>query len=82
LSDEELEEKIQRDKEAIQRIHESMDLSYKASFPESSVVSTQRVVCRYKEGEIHNAIILIYGDGTTKVKCPGNCWDCEYKEDD
>ena len=45
---------------------------------EPRVVSTETVVCRAKRGEIHTALLLIHEDGTTGVKCPGNCSDCEY----
>jgi hypothetical protein len=47
---------------------------------EPKVASTEKVVCRAKMGEIHNAILLIYEDGTIKVKCSGECYDCEYED--
>ena len=47
-------------------------------YREPKVVSTEKVVCRARRGEVHTALLLIYDDKTIGVKCPGRCSDCEY----
>lgn len=43
------------------------------------VVSTEKVTCYVKKGEIHNAILLIHEDGRIKVKRGGECNKCKYE---
>ena len=45
---------------------------------EPQVVSTEKVVCRRISSEVHTALVLIYEDGTRKVKCMGACSSCAY----
>ena len=58
---------------------EARKYRYVTSLQYPRIASTEKVVCA-KMGEIHNAILLIYEDGTIKVKCSGECCDCEYGE--
>jgi len=42
------------------------------------LVDKATVVCRERTDEVHTALVLIYEDGTRKVKCRGDCSDCPY----
>ena len=54
------------------------DYTYTPMYPESEVVSTEKVVCRRISGEVHTAVLLVHKDGAISVKCSGDCSDCEY----
>jgi hypothetical protein len=54
------------------------DYTCKPMYPESEVVSTEKVICRRISGEVHTAVLLVHKDGTINVKCRGECYDCEY----
>ncbi|MCL0094398.1 fasciclin domain-containing protein [Dehalococcoidales bacterium] len=86
LPPEEKIEKLKKDNERLRQLlrqaREERDEvleAYQRYIHLPSVVSTEKVICRAKEGEVHNAIILIYEDGTINVKCSGECYDCEYE---
>jgi hypothetical protein len=53
-------------------------ISYLAA-DESKIVSAETKLCRAKEGEIHTATVLIYGNGQTTVRCSANCFECVYE---
>jgi len=42
------------------------------------IVSTENILCRAREGEVHNAILLVHEDGTITVRCSAVVCDCEY----
>ena len=42
------------------------------------IVSTETILCKAREGEVHNAILLVHEDGTITVRCSVLVCDCQY----
>ncbi len=82
MSIEELEAEIKELKEENRRLEESLQPvgRFRPGMYSPRVVSTETVVCRAKSDEIHTALLLIHEDGTIKVKCSGECHNCEYED--
>ena len=74
------EEALRRKAEHLEKITEIYERAIPRRHSQMRVVSTEKVVCRAKKGEIHNAILLIHEDGTIGMKCSGKCLDCEYED--
>lgn len=79
LSPEEKVEKLKKRssellKELLQAEDENRELK------KTSSINIKTVVCREKTDEVHTAVLSFWTDGTIKVRCPGNCFDCPYGE--
>ena len=45
---------------------------------EPKVVDTKTIICRKGRDEVYRALLLVREDGTTELKCKGDCSDCPY----
>ena len=42
------------------------------------VVSVEVVKCRDSFDQEHDAVVIVYEDGSVEVRCPGGCYGCPY----
>jgi len=42
------------------------------------VVATEKVTCK-RYAEEYEAVVIIFEDGSSEVRCAGNCLDCPYR---
>lgn len=47
---------------------------------ERKVVSTEVITCHRLGDEGVEAVIIVFDDGTVKVRCEGCCRDCYYED--
>jgi len=57
---------------------EKLEQKYGEVRDDYRIVSTENILCKAREGEVHNAILLVHGDGTITVKCSAVACACKY----
>jgi septation ring formation regulator EzrA len=72
-------ERIDNIDDYLQKLEDVLERKFNIlRFYNGGVVSTQKISCKAKNGQLHTALLLVYRDGTTTVKCNAECDDCKW----
>ncbi|MBI2836617.1 MAG: hypothetical protein HYX85_02865 [Chloroflexi bacterium] len=74
----ELGQRLDRHIWYMDEVVEKLEQKYGEVREDYRIVSTESILCKVREGEVHNAILLVHGGGIITVKCSAEFCYCKY----